>query len=256
MYALLSVHLSFLLFVAVATYAQTVTGFAQALILLGLIGVTGVVPLADAINAATVLGLLNAWTVLYWRWPVRFEPVLWPAIVASAICIVIGAILVTWLVGVAFELVRLLLGVGIAACALLLWRKADPLPRVSSTSTFAATGAISGLMAGMFSTPGPPMVYLMYRQPMPHSRIQESLILMFGVGSILRLAVVVPAGHFSLQSAQLAAEAFPVVLLITTFAARRPPPVSQERLRNVVCLLLIATGIGMIGSAAAAIGGR
>jgi hypothetical protein len=246
------VHAAFLLFVATATYAQTLTGFAQSLILLGLIGTTQIVPLTDAVNAATVLGFFNAWTVLYWRWPVRFEPVLWPAVAASALGIVVGAVLLTWLVGTAYEFVRFLLGSGIVACAMLLWRRAAPLHAVSSPLVFTVTGGISGLMAGMFSTPGPPMVYLMYRQPMPHTRVQESLLLMFGIGSILRLLVVVPSGHFSLHSLQLAAEAIPVVLLVTTLAARRPPPVSQHVLRAIVCLLLVATGVGMIASAIAA----
>ena len=54
-----------------------------------------------------------------------------------------------------------------------------------------------------------------------------------------------PSGHFSWLSLQLTAEALPVVLLITTFAARRPPPLSPRLLRALVCALLIATGLSM-----------
>ena len=243
------VHVAFVLFVVISAYAQTLTGFAQSLILLGLVGMTDIVPLPDAVNAATVLGFFNAWTMLYWRWPVRFEPVLWPAVAASAAGIVAGAFLLTWLAGTAYEALRFILGLGIVGCALLLWSKATPLPAISPPTTFAAVGGLSGLMAGMFSTPGPPMVYLMYRQPLAHARIQESLLLIFGIGSILRLSVVVPSGHFSLQSFQLAAEALPAVILVTTFASRRPPPLSPRRLRAIVCGLLVGTGAGMLVSA-------
>jgi uncharacterized protein len=101
----------------------------------------------------------------------------------------------------------------------------------------------------MFSAPGPPLVYLMYRQPLPHARVQESLILFFGMGALLRLALVVPAGQFSLDAVQLAAEAIPVVFVVTSFAAIRPPPLRLDLLRAVACLLLVATGAGMIGTA-------
>ena len=50
--------LLFLAFVAGAVYAQAITGFALALILLGLIGATDLIPLTDAV-AATSVGLVE-----------------------------------------------------------------------------------------------------------------------------------------------------------------------------------------------------
>ena len=84
--------------------------------------------------------------------------------------------------------------------------------------------------------------------------MQESLILLFGTGALLRLVLVVPAGQFSARAVQLAAEAVPVVVLVTSFAARRPPPLPPGLLKAAVCLLLIATGTGMMGAALAALG--
>jgi hypothetical protein len=40
-----------------------------------------------------------------------------------------------------------------------------------------------GLLAAMFADPAPPPVYPMYRQPFGHARVQESLILFFGMGA-------------------------------------------------------------------------
>jgi uncharacterized protein len=104
----------------------------------------------------------------------------------------------------------------------------------------------------MFSASGPPMVYLLYRQPLPHARIQESLILFFGVGSLLRLAIVLLAGKFSMHAVGLAVEAAPLVFVVTAFAAGRPPPLSPGLLKVIVCLLLVAAGGGMIAAALAA----
>jgi uncharacterized protein len=111
-------------------------------------------------------------------------------------------------------------------------------------------GGISGLLGGMFSAPGPPLVYLMYRQPLAHARLQGSLILFFGIGALLRLAIMVPAGRFSIYAVQLAAEAVPVVFFVTSVAAARPAP--PKLIKAVVCLLLIATGAGMISAALSA----
>lgn len=50
----------FLLCVALASCAQSLSGFAFALILLGLAGLFELAPLADLANVATVLALVNA----------------------------------------------------------------------------------------------------------------------------------------------------------------------------------------------------
>jgi hypothetical protein len=240
-------HLLFLAFVAVAVYAQNLTGFALALILLGLVGATDLVPLVDAVNAVTVIIAMTACTFLFRRWPLQLERSLWPAVASSVAGTIAGTILLTWLADTAYQVLRLSLGVSIVLCALLLWRAAEPLKIVSSRRAFVVAGGISGLLGGLFSAPGPPLVYLMYRQPHSHARIQESLILFFGLGALLRLALVVPAGQFSVGATQLAAEAVPVVFIVTSFAASRPPPLPLTLIKAVVCLLLVATGVGMIG---------
>jgi hypothetical protein len=249
MHSPLEIHIVFLLFVALSVFAQTVTGFAQSLILLGLIGATGIVPLPDAINAASVLICINTWTYAYLRRPVRIKPVLWPAIWASAAGVFLGTFLMTWLAGTAYEMLRLLLGISIVVCAGLLWSVARPLPRLSSPATFAGFGGIAGIMGGLFSTSGPPLVYLLYRQPLAQARIQESLLLIFGFNSLLRLLIVVPSGHFSMLSLQLALEALPIAVLVTFLTVRHPPPLSARLLKAIVCVLLVATGLAMVGGA-------
>jgi hypothetical protein len=95
-------HLLFLMFVALAAYAQNLTGFALALILLGLVGATDLVPLPDVVNAVTVIALTNSCTFLYWRWPVRVDQSLWPAVVSSIPGAIAGTLLTAWLAGAAY----------------------------------------------------------------------------------------------------------------------------------------------------------
>jgi hypothetical protein len=53
-------HLLFLLFVGIAVYAQSVTGFALSFILLGLIGTINLVPIVDAVNIVSVILVINS----------------------------------------------------------------------------------------------------------------------------------------------------------------------------------------------------
>lgn len=238
-------HGIFLVFVAGAVYAQALTGFALALILLGLVGATDLVPLPDAVNASTIIGFCTAWLFLYRNRALRIEKVLVPAVVASAGGVVVGALLLGWLAGTAYQVLRLVLGVSIVTCALSLWRTAQPLQAMSSPKAFALTGGIAGVLGGMFSAGGPPLVYLLYRQPKPLAWIRQSLMVIFGFSTSLRLFIVVPSGQFSLFALQLAAEALPVVFLMTYFAVRHPLPLSPKLFRAIICVLLITTGLSM-----------
>jgi len=70
-------------------------------------------------------------------------------------------------------------------------------------------------------------------------------MVIFGFSTSLRLFIVVPSGQFSLLALQLAAEALPVVFLMTYFAVRHPLPLSPKLFRAIICILLITTGLSM-----------
>lgn len=142
-------------------------------------------------------------------------------------------------------MLRLILGTSIVACALSLWRAAQPLKSMSSPAVFAVTGGIAGILGGMFSAGGPPLVYLSYRQPKPPGWAREQLMVFFSFSTTLRLLIVVPSGQFSLFDLQLAAEALPIVFLMTWLAVRYPLPLSPKLFRGLICVLLIATGLSM-----------
>jgi len=245
LWAELGTHATFLIFVAGAVYAQALTGFALALILLGLIGATNLLPLTDAVNASTIIGFCTAWLFLWRRRSLHVERVLVPTLVASAAGVAVGAFLAGWLAGTAYQVLRLILGASIVACALSLWRAAQPLPSMSSPRVFALTGGIAGILGGMFSAGGPPLVYLSYRQPRPPGWAREQLMVFFAFSTTLRLLIVVPSGQFSLFDLQLAAEALPVVFLMTYLAVRHPLPLTPKLFRGLICILLITTGMSM-----------
>ncbi|MFA7391211.1 MAG: TSUP family transporter [Pigmentiphaga sp.] len=239
-------HLSFIVFVAIAVYVQNLTGFAFALILLGLVGTIDLVPLPDAVNAVTALSVVNALMFFYRRRTARIERAILPAVAASLVTVVVGIALVTFLAASAYQVLRLVLGLSVVACALLLWRAASPLKSTSSASYFTFVGSLSGVLGGMFAAAGPPLVYAVYRQPWPLERIQESLIFSFAAGALLRMVVIVFTGNFSSLSLLLTLEAIPVALMVTALNANRPAPFSKKAIRNAVCALLVLSGLGML----------
>lgn len=249
------VHTLFPIFVAVAVYAQNQTGFAFALILLGLVGLTDLVPLPDAANAVTVLIIVNALTFFCSRKAAHVERAIIPAVVTSLVGTVVGMALLTFLAANAYQVLRMILGLSVLICAILLWRSAKLFCTTSTAGYFAFVGSLSGVLGGLFSAAGPPLVYAVYRQPWPQKRIQDSLIFTFGVSAVLRLVVIAGAGHFSRLAMILAAEAVPVTLLVTSFNARRAPPISKVAMKNVVCILLGMSGFGILISSIQALMG-
>lgn len=246
-------YLWFTAFVALAVYAQNMTGFALALVLLGLVGATDIVPLPDAVNAVSLIVLVNATLFLYKRRALRVAPLLWPILLASAAGTTLGVAALAWIMGNAYEMLRLLLGVSIVYCAWMLWRR-DAAPATPSGPAIRLSfGLLSGVMNGLFAAGGSPLVYLVYRQPWPLSRIQESLIFLNGMAALLRLLFTVPTVGLTRQSLNLAVMAVPVVLLVTTLTARKAPPLPPRVFKVLVCGLLAATGVSMAWKAAPAL---
>src|SRR5690606_34912783 len=93
----------------------------------------------------------------------------------------VGYALLGWLAGAQADLLRLVLGLIIIVSSLQPARTPDPLARKSGGASFMVFGAIAGLMGGMFSTAGPPLVYHFYRQPMGLVTIRETLVTVFAL---------------------------------------------------------------------------
>ncbi len=240
---------AFLLCVGVATCVQSITGFALVLVLLGLVGLFDLAPLRDAVNVATVLAVTNAFVALRGSKNQVDWPMLRQTSVGTVVGVTAGVVLMAWLSANAVLVLRLLLGVVVVACAVLVLRRAEPLPQRSSRVSFLATGVVSGVLGGLFSASGPPLVYQLYRQPLTLDAVRDTLVALLAVGSILRLVLVIPGGQFSVLSVKLSVIAVPVVMGITWWMKRHPPAWKRETVLKLVCGLLVVTGVGLIAPA-------
>jgi uncharacterized membrane protein YfcA len=239
---------------ALATMAQNLTGFAFALVLLGLVALFDLVPLADAADASSMLTLVHA-AIHFGRngltpqWRV-VRPVLW----ATPVGVAAGVFLLAWLSAGALSTLRGVLGLVIVASAIVLVSNARRRKVASGTAPSAIAGAVSGLMGGLFASPGPPLVYHLYRQPLDPAVVRQCLLLVFAANAALRLLLVGFAGRLSLAAVVLAVAAAPAVAGANLWHERSPRVGEGARLRLLVAALLVATGAILVAGGISARG--
>jgi uncharacterized protein len=245
----LSVLIGFLVLTGAAAYAQTLTGFAFGLITMGGVGLAGLLSLPEAAMVVSMLTLVNATQMLLKGW----RDVAWRefglVMAASIPMLFVGYRLMGWLAGNHIDLLRLLLGFVIIVSSLQLARKPEPLSERSGTGSFLFFGGMAGLMGGMFSTAGPPLVYHFYRQPMPLVRVRETLVTVFALNAVFRIGLVAGSGHVPSSSTLSGLVAIPAVMSATYAARRWPPPFSPVTMRRIVFLLLLLSGISLAAPA-------
>lgn len=239
-------HVVFLFCVALATGAQTLTGFAFGLVLLALTSVLDIAPLAEVTNVVSVLVLVNLASLFIRRRPKVAGPQLWPAMVTSLLFIPVGLWLLHRFSAGATQMLQILLGLTILGCAGLLAARTTPRAQISSRREFAVVGGFAGVLSGLFSASGPPMVYLFYRQPMALDLIRNSLLVMFAGNALFRLGLVAVGDGFTMQSVWMSLEAVPVVMGMTWLVQRFGPTQSATLIRRMVLALLAVAGLGLL----------
>jgi len=203
-------------------------------------------PLPEVSNVVNMLTLVNALVALHGsRADLNWSLIRTP-LVASLIGVAVGVFALEWISGNTVLLLRGLLGLTILACAVLLIARTKPLAQVSSRGSFISFGLVSGVLGGLFSSAGPPMVYHLYRQPYPLAVIRNSLLVLFAANSAVRLVLVAGSGSFSLSAFWLGLEALPVVVLLTWAVRRYASAGSMKMVKRMVFVLLLIAGFGLL----------
>lgn len=242
----LQVHVFFLLCVALATVAQSLTGFAFGLILLGLVATLQVLPLTEVAVIISILTLGNAIGTLGGPKPELDRAVLMPVLISSLLGVSLGI----WGLGALDDTqvawLRLLLGGVIIAGSLMLVVQTKPRTQLSGQPSFWLAGGLCGLLNGLFSSGGPPIVYHLYRQPLGYEVIRNTLITVFAANAAARLGLVMAQGQLTLSTLWLSAEALPLVLLVSWLVRRYPPKLSLRTVRWLVFVLMALAGVSLI----------
>lgn len=241
----LSDLLGFLVLAGVAAYAQTLTGFAFGLITMGGVALAGLMSLPDAAMIASVLTLVNAAQMFLKGWRDVAWREFWLVMLTSTPALFVGYFLLEWLADTRADLLRLVLGGIIIISALQLAHKPEPLQTSSGSGSFLFFGSLAGLMGGLFSTAGPPLVYHFYRQPMPLIKIRETLVTVFALNAVFRIGLVASSGNLPSGPTWFSLLAIPVVMVATRAARTRPPHLSPATMRRIVFILLFLSGVSL-----------
>lgn len=247
--------IGFWVLAALGAWTQTLTGFALGLIVMSGSTLFGLLPVPTAAAIVSVLVLVNGAMVLPLEWRHADRRALAAATAGALPSIALGLWLLHWMAGGALSALKLLLGVFVAAAAVQLIRRPHPWTARSGGAGFAAAGAAGGIMGGLFATSGPPVIWLLYRQPLPLDTIRVTLVGYFSLTQLWRLALV--AAGDGLNGATLVAlsGAVPAIAAGTWAARRFPPPVSALVLRRAALALLFLSGVALIATGAMALRG-
>lgn len=240
--------LPFLLIVALATYVQTVTGFALGMIIMGAVSGLELAPIAFTAAVVSLLMLANCTIALRTGHRHIDRKAVGLCLLGLLPAMVIGVLLLEYLSAAAAHWLQLFLGVAIVYCGIAIAMKPEPREQPSSTGSFLLSGILGGVFGGLFAIAGPPLVYQLYRQPVSMAVIRNSLLAIFAVMNTVRTGFIGSQGQLGEEIVILSLLSLPVVALATAIGQRFHPPISDRRMRQSAFALLVVIGLALIGS--------
>jgi len=237
-----SAWLIFLAAVFVGSYVQAVTGFAMGMIVIAVVGASGVIALPVLTAAASLITMVNVVIALRGHMNHLHKPLFVWLAAGQLPSIWIGVSLLTLLDADARWLLQLLLGAFITLGSLSMMVRPRPLQQVSSPLACSLAGVAGGIIGGLFSASGPIMGWFNYRQPLPVVVIRATLLCSFALTTTTRTLVVGVQGGLTAEVWWLSGLALPLVILGTWLGRELPPPVSDASLKQLAFALLLAMG--------------
>lgn len=231
-----------LIAVAVGSYLQAFTGFALGIVVLAIAVLTQAAPIAIAATTITIVAIPGTFIALFHHWQYIDRA----SFMKTLIGLVPGTLFGLWLLGKLGQehttLLQLLLGIGIIAGGIALFIKPNPRPSRSKPRSFVFMGWLGGLMGGMFSIPGPPLIYHYYRQPISIQAIRTGLLALSGTMAMVRLIMQAAQGELNSEVMSLGILGIPVAMLASWIYVRFPPKISDITMRRGAFALFVAMG--------------
>lgn len=232
-----------LLVMAIASYIQAIAGFAFGVLVMGGISAFHLMSVAEGAIVVSLLAMVNTATAL----SKGFANIRWReagiSLLFSMPFLIIGLYLLDLLSGSHIEILRIGLSIAILVSGLMLLKPPPHDAEVSGLPSFAGFGVLAGLMGGLFSISGPPMVYQFYRQPMSIRVIRDSLLALYFSGAAARTVLVAFDTGIETRLLFLSAGALPVVILFTKLGQNFAPDLSIVAMRRIVFGLIALTAL-------------
>jgi len=237
----------FLAIVAVATYVQSVSGFALGMIVMGSVTTFDLLPITFTSVIISAVALINSAFVIRSDIGYLKPKILTATFIGVLPGLIIGLFLLHYLSDSFNEILQKVLGVAIIMAGISMIIKTTATERPpSKPSMFTLAGCASGLLTGLFSIGGPPLVYIFYRQPFDLKTIRTYLLAVFLIGAICRITLVGIQGQLTLDMLIYSLCCIPVVITVSSFAKRYPPPIDINIMRKIAFCLLIVIGTSLL----------
>lgn len=231
-----------LLAVAIGSYLQAFTGFALGIVVLAIAVLTHAAPITIVATTITIVAVPGIAIALARHW----QHIDRASFFKTVLGLLPGTFVGLWLLGKLeaehTALLQLLLGGLIVAGGIALFIKPHPSQKRSSSISFVTVGVLGGLMGGMFSIPGPPLIYHYYRQPISIQAIRTSLLAFSLAMSLARLLMQTAQGELDAEVTSLGLLAIPVAMLASWLYVRFPPQLSDLTMRRGAFALFVAMG--------------
>lgn len=231
---------------ALGTYVQTVTGFGLGMIIMGAVTMFGLLPIAFTSVIISIMTFFNgAFAIKGNTKALNLKLIAYTG--AGLIPgIAIGLFILDYMSSQMNTVLQLLLGIAIIIGAATSLLKPEPIQQLSSHWIFLFAGKVAGILAGLFSVAGPPLVYQFYRQPLDIKTIRLCLISTFLISSLLRTAMVGVQGGLEIEMFTFALYTVPIIYLATWLGKHCPPPLAPNNMRRLAIVLLILLGASLV----------
>lgn len=234
--------MALLLLALVASYVQSVAGFALGMIMMAVAGGLDWYPIATLAAVVSLLSLANIGVALRGSWR-HVDLQLGPWVVVGQV-LAIGPGL--WLLYALSEssvyALKALLGLFIALGSLALAVQPTPFQNRSRPATSFAAGLGGGLVGGLFAAAGPVIGWFVYRQPLPFIQVRATLLACFLVSTITRSLILLAIGALTGEILWLVLLTLPVVVFGSWLGSALPPPVDEQRIKQAAFVLLVLLG--------------
>ncbi|MDP2485938.1 sulfite exporter TauE/SafE family protein [Pseudoalteromonas marina] len=233
-----------------ATLLQTLSGFGFGLLVVASFTLLDVLPLTATTFLVSLLGLVNSTTVVVKNRNAVKIPELKLMLYTGIPLMLLGFVLLEYMSAHLTQFLNFILGISILLCCALMLVKRKRTDRPSRPRSFLIAGGVSGLLGGLFSTSGPPLVFQCYKQAWSIEAIRSTLLAVFTIGGIVRVGIALFGTLPDLDIMFLIAAAIPLVLLVTHFSRRLTPYVDAKWIRIIAITLLGVSGISLVVTSA------
>lgn len=242
----LSALIPLLLLALVASYVQSVTGFALGMIMMAVAGGLDWYPIATLAAVVSLLSLANIGVALRGSWR-QVDLSLGRSIVSGQVLAIgPGLLLLYTLSETSVYSLKALLGVFIAFGSLALAVRPSSFSHRSRAPAAFGAGLLGGVAGGLFAAAGPVVGWFIYRQPLPFPQVRATLLFCFLVSTITRTLMLLAGGVLTAEIGGLVALVLPVVVFGSWLGSKLPPPVDEQHIKQAAFVMLVLLGFWIL----------